>query len=140
MTIRKSIRVERPPETSFRLFCEEMSQWWPGGFGKNSKVYIEGCLGGRYYERNGDGVETEIGRVTAYEPPSLIAFTFRDPEWELPTQVTVRFTAEGNATRVALEHSGWEQNAKLSEKRKDYESGWDFVLGEYQKYLKPLAA
>jgi uncharacterized protein YndB with AHSA1/START domain len=117
-----------------------MSQWWPGGFGKGTKVYIEGRVGGRYYERNGEGVEYEIGRVTAYEPPSLVAFTFRAPSWELPTQVMVRFTAEGNATRVELEHSGWEQNDALGGFRKSYDEGWDYVLGEYQKHVEPMMA
>jgi hypothetical protein len=32
MTIRKSIQAERSPEIAFRIFCNEMSQWWPGGF------------------------------------------------------------------------------------------------------------
>lgn len=134
MTIRKSIMVERSPETAFRVFCDEMSLWWPGGFGKETKVFIEGKTGGRYYERDGDGKEFEIGRVTAFEPPQLLAFTFRAPSWELPTEVTVRFVAEGGGTRVNLEHRGWEQNAQLETARRNYDEGWDFVLGHYQSH------
>jgi len=33
MTIRKSSFVARPPEFSFKVFCGEMAQRWPGGFG-----------------------------------------------------------------------------------------------------------
>lgn len=134
MTIRKSISVERPLQIAFRVFCEEMDQWWPGGFGKGSKVFIEGRVGGRYYERSPAGIETEIGRVTAYEPPRLVAFTFCAPDWEAATQVEVRFTAEGSGTRLDLEHSGWEQNARLRDASESYEKGWDFVLGRYQAH------
>jgi uncharacterized protein YndB with AHSA1/START domain len=134
MTIRKSITVERPLQIAFKVFCEEMDQWWPGGFGKGSKVFIEGRVGGRYYERSPDGIETEIGRVTAYEPPRLVAFTFCAPDWEAATQVAVRFTTEGSGTRLDLEHSGWEQDATLRDARAGYEKGWDFVLGRYQTH------
>lgn len=140
MTIRKSIRVERSPEIAFKVFCEEMSQWWPGGFGgKDSRPTIEGRVGGRFFERNGDGTEIDIGRVTAYQPPSIVAFTWRAPSWDVTTQVEVRFVAEGNATRVELEHDGWEQDAKTHEAHKSYDGGWDFVLGHYQKHFGQLA-
>jgi len=136
MTIRKSIRVERSPQIAFRVFCEEMGQWWPGGFGKDSKVFIEGRVGGRYYERGPDGLEKEIGKVTAYEPPSRVAFTFRAPSWELSTEVDVRFIADGAGTRVELEHSGWEQNSVLNDARKNYDEGWNFVLGRYEAHAQ----
>jgi hypothetical protein len=50
MTIQKSIMVNRPPETSFKVFCGKMSEWWPGGFGgKDAKVFLEGRVGGRFF-------------------------------------------------------------------------------------------
>lgn len=135
MTIRKSIWVARPPERSFKAFCEEMSEWWPGGFGgKDSRPRLQLQVGGRFYERRPDGTEYDIGRVTAYQPPSLVAFTWRAPSWEVTTSVEIRFTAEGNGTRIELEHSGWEQDAKTRDARKNYESGWDTVLGHYQSF------
>jgi uncharacterized protein YndB with AHSA1/START domain len=88
MTIRKSIWVGRTPETSFGLFCEDISEWWPGGFGgTDSKLFLERKVGGRFYERRGDSTEYEIGRVTAYRPPSLVAFTWRAPSWDVTTRV-----------------------------------------------------
>jgi uncharacterized protein YndB with AHSA1/START domain len=140
MIIRKSIWVARPPETSFKVFCEEMSQWWPGGFGgRDARVFLEQEVGGRFYERRADGSEYEIGRITAYQPPVLVAFTWRAPSWATATQVEVRFSAEGEGTRVALEHRGWEQDAKLFEFRKDYDSGWDGVLEHYQSAFTQTA-
>ncbi len=136
MTIRKSILVAQSPEISFKVFCEDMHKWWPGGFGgKDSKLFLEGRVGGRYYERRADGSEYEIGRVTAYEPPSIVAFTWRAPSWDVTTQVEIRFSAEPGGTRIELEHSGWDQSEKTREARTNYESGWGRILGHYQAAL-----
>jgi uncharacterized protein YndB with AHSA1/START domain len=133
LTIRKSIRVERSPETSFRVFCEEISEWWPGGFGgKEAKLFIERRVGGRFYETRPDGTEYDIGRVTAYQPPAVVAFTWRAPSWDVETEVEVRFTAEESGTRVELEHRGWDQDAKTRDASSSYDSGWAFVFSHYQ--------
>jgi uncharacterized protein YndB with AHSA1/START domain len=142
MTIRKSIRVERPPEISFKVFCEEIGRWWPRGpsFGGKelADMTIEGQIGGRFFERYVDGTEYEIGRVTAYAPPTLVAFTWRAPSWQMATQVKVSFIAEGHGTRIELEHSGWEQ-ANLDAQRRNYDDGWSTVLGHYQSRINPAA-
>jgi uncharacterized protein YndB with AHSA1/START domain len=133
MTIRKSIWIARSPEISFKVFCEDMGEWWPGGFGgKDSRLFLEGEVGGRFYELRADGTEYDIGRVTAYQPPSLVAFTWRAPSWDVTTQVEIRFSAEAGGTQLELEHSGWEQSAKTGEARGNYDSGWGTILGHYQ--------
>ncbi len=138
MTIHKSIRVERSPEISFKVFCEQIGQWWPKGpsFGGKELVdiTIEGRIGGRFYERYVDGTEYQIGEVTAYQPPSLLAFTWRAPSWELRTQVEVRFTAEAGGTRVELDHSGWDQDAKTRDAYKSYDGGWGAILGRFNGF------
>jgi uncharacterized protein YndB with AHSA1/START domain len=136
MTIRKSIKVNCSPETTFRVFCEEMSEWWTGGFGgKDTKLFLEGKVGGRFYERRPDGTEYQIGLVTAYQPPSLVAFTWRAPSWDVDTQVEIRFAAEDAGTRIDLEHSGWERDAKTRDARNSYDGGWVTVLGHFQSFL-----
>jgi uncharacterized protein YndB with AHSA1/START domain len=133
MTIRKSIQVNRSPEISFRVFCEQMSEWWPGGFGgKDAKLFLEGRVGGRFYERRPDGTEYQIGQVTAYQPPSVVAFTWRAASWDVETRVEVRFTPDGAGTRVELEHSGFEQDAKTRDTHKSYDGGWESILRHYQ--------
>jgi uncharacterized protein YndB with AHSA1/START domain len=131
VTIRKSIWVKRSAKLAFQVFCEKMSEWWPQGFAEDSKPSLEPRVGGRFYERRADGTEYEIGRVIAYEPPSLVAFTWRAPSWDSTTQVEIRFSPERDGTRVELEHSGWEQDAKVAEFRKNYDSGWEKILGYY---------
>ena len=140
MTISKSIRVERSPEVSFKVFTEEIGEWWPGGFGgKDARLHLERRVGGRFYELWPDGKEYEIGRITAYEPPQLVAFTWRAPSWDVATQVEIRFAAEGAATRITLEHSGWDQDAKTRDARKNYDQGWDLVLSHYQSRFASAA-
>jgi uncharacterized protein YndB with AHSA1/START domain len=104
--------------------------------GERSKIFLEARVGGRFYESHPDGTEYEVGRVTIYEPPSLIALTWKGPNWDLVTQVEIRFIPDGKATRIELEHSGWEQSETLREARKGHEGGWDTMLGHYQAYLK----
>jgi uncharacterized protein YndB with AHSA1/START domain len=136
MTIRKSIRVARSPEVSFKVFCEEIGAWWPGGFGgKDTRLAMETRVGGRFFETRPDGTEYEIGRLTAYQPPHMVAFTWRAPSWDnLTTQVEIRFAADGNGTRIELEHSGWDQDARTRDARKNYDSGWEMILGHFQSY------
>ena len=132
MTIRKSIWLGRPPEFSFRVFCEDISNWWPRGFVDGSKLFLDCRVGGRFFERRPGGDEYEIGRVTAYKPPSIVAFTWRAPSWNRATQVEIRFSPERDGTRVELEHSGWEQDPQVTEYHKNYDSGWEAILGHYQ--------
>ncbi|HTW89772.1 MAG TPA: SRPBCC domain-containing protein [Candidatus Binataceae bacterium] len=140
MTIRKSIRIERPPQAVFHAFCNEIGRWWPirQGFAFNGQrttnVAFEDRVGGRFYEQLNDGSEFEVGRVTAWEPPKRVAFTWRAPAWEAATQVDVRFIAEGGGTRVELEHSGWEQGPTISKEAKGYSEGWDFILGQFESH------
>ena len=48
----------------------------------------------------------------------------------------MRFTAEGEKTRVDLEHRGWEAvEEDGSAKRDNYDTGWDHVLGLYEDRL-----
>ena len=141
LTIRKSIRVERAPEISFKVFCEEIGAWWPGGFGgKDTRLAMETRVGGRFFETRSDGTEYEIGRLTAYEPPRIVAFTWRAPSWDATTQVEIRFFAEGaDATRIELEHSGWEQGTKPREFHGNYSSGWGTILEHYLKHFEAAA-
>lgn len=143
MTIRKSIRIERPAEAAFRMFCEQIGQWWPKGPSFDGKIaadmVIEARVGGRFYQVFADGTDFEIGRVLVYQPPTIVAFTWRAPSWDAATRVEIRFIPDGNGTRVELEHSGWEQTEKVREFRKNYDGGWDVMLGHYAAHAGAAA-
>ena len=65
------------------------------------------------------------------EPPRLILFTWKAPDWEAPTEVEVRFSAAPDGTRVELEHRGFETDPQMRERGKGFAGGWDTVLAHY---------
>jgi uncharacterized protein YndB with AHSA1/START domain len=138
MTIRKSVHVKRPVDRTFRLFTEGIGKWWPlkEGFSfdppRAADIFLEGRVGGRFFERFTDGEESEIGVVTVYAPPERIVFTWKTPGWDAPTEVEVRFAADADGTRVDLEHRGWDRAGDKAKTARDaYNGGWEKVLGSF---------
>jgi uncharacterized protein YndB with AHSA1/START domain len=138
MTIKKSIHVKRPVETAFRVFTEDIGKWWPlkEGFSfggdRADQIWLEGKTGGRFFERFSDGEEFVVGVVTTYSPPSRIVFEWKQPDWDAPTEVEVRFTPDGAGTLVELEHRGWERaGAAAIRMSQEYDGGWNAVLSRY---------
>jgi uncharacterized protein YndB with AHSA1/START domain len=73
------------------------------------------------------------GELVVYEPPHRIVLAWKpNSNPSPPTEVEVTFTAEGDGTRVELEHRAWERlGAIAAEARAGYEGGWDLVLRRY---------
>ena len=138
--IRLTATVRRSAAEAFRLFTEGIGEWWPShrgysfGGGRLQALYLEPVAGGRFYERYTDGEEFEVGRVLACEPPRRIVFTWKGRFTE-PTEVEVRFTPEGSATRVDIEHRGWERLGPSAEQsRRGYLNGWPTVVRHYVEH------
>ena len=133
-SVRRAVTVERPLEDAFRVFTEGLGSWWPIATHSIAKdavesVVMEGRAGGRLYERTTDGAESDWGRMLVWEPPRRVAF-----EWHItgvPTEVEVRFTPEGERTRVDLEHRCFERLEDGAERRESYNNGWVTVLERY---------
>ena len=138
LTVRKSVSVARSVEDAFSLFTQAMATWWPlARYSVNEErtetVTVEGRVGGRVYERAADGSEAEWARVTAWEPPHRLGLSwYPGQDASAATDVEVRFTADGDGTRVDLEHSGWERLGENARAASDgYRGGWDEVLARY---------
>jgi uncharacterized protein YndB with AHSA1/START domain len=140
MKVVRSVTVRVPPERAFAAFWGEIGTWWPLGEGfafagdRWEDMVIEGREGGRVYERARDGEVFHIGSVTAFEPPSRIVLTWGEAtaEWAAPTEIEVRFTPQGDGTRVELEHRGFERIGPDAEPTAaQYEEGWAVVLGRF---------
>jgi uncharacterized protein YndB with AHSA1/START domain len=74
---------------------------------------IEPRVGGAVEETWSEGGTPrsfELGRVTAWEPPARLAFTWRNATFAPleQTDVEVTFAAVGDATLVTVRHRGWE--------------------------------
>ena len=136
--VRKSVTVAVPPELAFDLFTDGIGDWWP--FGSHSingeaveTAVFEPRAGGRVYERATDGREAHWATVLAFEPPHRFVLEWKvNPNAVAATEVEVRFRPEGGGTRVDLEHRGWERLGGTADaSRASYDTGWEFVLGEY---------
>lgn len=105
-------------EEAFRVFTEEIDQWWRRGpqyriAGKRrGQLAFEPGVGGRLFEtfELDSGPRTiEIGQVLAWEPPHRLAFEWRGVNFK-PTESThveVSFEAFGHGTQVTVQHRGW---------------------------------
>ena len=49
-----------------------------------------------------------VGQVAAYDPPRLLALTWREEGWPVDTLVTFRLTEDYGRTRLTVIHSGFE--------------------------------
>jgi hypothetical protein len=135
--VRKEIEVPCRPDQAFRLFTEEIAQWWPLHSHSISGDRARGCAieprpGGEFYEIDGDGRRQVWGTVRVWEPPGRLAFTFH-PGRDAANAgtVEVRFAPSGNGSRVTLEHHGWELLGEQAiAMRQSYDHGWGVVFGQ----------
>ncbi|WP_309645671.1 SRPBCC family protein [Phenylobacterium sp.] len=112
-----SLRVKAAPDRAFAAFVEEIGAWWkPNGLFQTTPrapgvLAFEPGQGGALTETLANGKVFEIGRITAWEPPARLEFTWRQANFplELHTEVEVRFEAIGDETRVSVEHRGFDQ-------------------------------
>jgi uncharacterized protein YndB with AHSA1/START domain len=138
--VRKSITVNAPLERAFDVFTDGLGSWWPlerySLGGENiERVVFEPRAGGRVYEIRKDGSEGEWADVLAYHRPSSFTLAWRpyeEPGSRPATELEVRFIADGQQTRVELEHRGWERlGEQAAESQRGYDGGWDHVLRGY---------
>lgn len=109
-----AIRVPATPEAAFDAFTDEIGLWWrpsalfqltPRGDGTLSFDNRE-----RLITTLASGKVFEIGRVTTWDRPRRLAFTWRQANFTLDqvTSVDVTFEAVGEDTRVTVTHRGWD--------------------------------
>jgi uncharacterized protein YndB with AHSA1/START domain len=130
--IRKSVVVSAPVEVAWSLFTERMGEWWPLDSHSHGGEEVETAMATpeRIFERWRDGTERTWGRMLAWEPPHRMLFTWEVSD-ECGKEVEVRFTPDGDGTRVDLEHRGWEPGTQ--DTWRNYESGWAFILGRLEQ-------
>ena len=140
--VTKSIIVEVERERAFRLWTEQVRLWWPAGHSlsgdPHTEVFIEGKVGGRFYERTSNGVEYEWGQVVVWEPPSGLTYTwYLGSSQELPTRVEVQFIPlSETATRIEIEHRGPDLIGGLWWQRQTgFRAAWDSVLSRFGVFL-----
>ncbi|HWA51337.1 MAG TPA: SRPBCC family protein [Dongiaceae bacterium] len=144
--VEKSILVPCAPDRAFRAFTAEIGQWWPLSThsvaqGQARGVAIEPRIGGRVFETDAAGGESDWGRVLEWAPPHRLVMTWHPGRTAASEQtVEINFVAEGADTRVILRHHGWENLGIEAARARDlYNNGWDMVLaGRYGDFCKQL--
>jgi len=112
-----ALRVKASAERAFAAFVEEIGAWWRPNMLFQTTPRAPGTLafepakGGRLTETLANGKVFEIGRITSWEPPERLVFSYRQANFppEFHTEVEVRFEAVGGETRVSVEHRGFDQ-------------------------------
>jgi uncharacterized protein YndB with AHSA1/START domain len=148
LVIVKSAVVPTTPERAFQVFTDEIASWWPlkthsiEKLGEDSSgtqtVVFETGPNGRLYEVMSTGQEGHWANVTAWEPPNRFVLDWKvNPDAAAPTEVEVRFTPEGDGTRVELEHRGFERLGEAAEEaHRAYSKGWPTVFQDYVDTLR----
>jgi uncharacterized protein YndB with AHSA1/START domain len=137
LTVRKSLTVAAPVERAFEVFTERIGAWWPFdphsiGGEKTTTAVIEGRENGAVYEVMEGGGTAPWATVVSWEPPHRLVLSWHVNSEDPATEVEVRFSPDGDGTRVDLEHRGWEQfGDQAPEASGGYDEGWNLVLGRY---------
>jgi uncharacterized protein YndB with AHSA1/START domain len=83
---RVSVSVAVPPAVAFEIFTNHIDRWWRRGArfrragGRSGFIRLEPGIGGRLLESIDGDMQPyvhEVGRVSAWDPPHLLAFTWR---------------------------------------------------------------
>ena len=115
---RVSVSVGVAPAEAFRVFTEQIDQWWRRGVkfrhagSRRGFMHVEPCAGGRMFEAiEGEGTETviEVGRIRVWDPPQRLVFSWRNANFAAgeSTEVEVEFRSAGAGTLVCVTHRGW---------------------------------
>lgn len=138
--LRLAFQVQCSPSHAFMVWTERIGLWWPADHTATGEpdlqVILEGRVGGRIFERAGDGSEHDWGEVLEWEPPHRLVYS-----WHLrrdradATEVEIRFMPDepsGDRTRVEIEHRGWERlGAEGRDWRDRNMGGWSTLLPHY---------
>lgn len=134
------LTVAASPEDAFDSWTEEATRWWPKGHtvsGDPVAIVVEPRVGGRIFERAGDGTEVDWGEVISWERPHRFAF-----HWHLffaraeATQVELTFRPVAGGTCVRLEQRGWEALGNEGRVRRERTvHGWAAVTAPFAAYL-----
>jgi uncharacterized protein YndB with AHSA1/START domain len=119
----REVVLEAEPERVFTLLTDpdELVRWWPDA------VELEPQVGGRVRLRFADGNEI-TGRVTRFEPPRALGFTWTSPSRPgAETQVDFSLVDLGErGCELTVTHGGWDG---LEELRPQHDRGWAHYLG-----------
>ena len=135
--IAKTLNLPLTCEAAFDLFTGRIDEWWPPerrhAPSRASRIFVE--AGGRFFERDVDGREIDLGRVRAWERPRLLKLDFFVATGaERPTDVEVRFAPVEGGSQVTIEHRPTPASeAVWRELAPRYLDSWEIVLAAFAR-------
>jgi uncharacterized protein YndB with AHSA1/START domain len=143
--IRRTAHTKAPPAKAFEIFTGQIGRWWPKGNGVGPQplveVVIQPGVGGRWFERDAEGHETQWGCVLEWDPPGRLVLGWQlnrekrfDPHLITEVELTFRAAPDGG-TDVLLEHRNLERFGQDAVQwLSTIGGGWTQKLGEYADY------
>ena len=142
--LRRTVRTKAPPARAFEIFTSQMGRWWPRGqtvaAQPHADIVVEPRVGGRWFERDDAGAETQWGHVLAWEPPARLVLAWqldgeRRYEPSLITEVEITFQPVDGGTEVRLEHRNLERFRKHAATwTAAVAEGWTRKLAEFAAF------
>jgi uncharacterized protein YndB with AHSA1/START domain len=144
--VKCSVDVKGTAARAFDLFSRSAGAWWPRGKTPASNPHVDLVIepkkGGRWFERDAQGRETQWGEVLVWEPPLRLVLGWQlnhqfrfDPA--VLTEVEILFEERpGGITRVSLEHRNLERlGAEAEVLAGKIRSGWPERMGNFAQYV-----
>lgn len=136
--LRISFEVACSAEHAFETWTSRIGSWWPRDHtvsgDRDLLVVLEAGVGGRIFERTGEGLEHDWGVVTTWDPPHRLCYKWHiGRDAAAATDVEVRFVAQGaHETRVEVEQRGWERLGEAAGAWRDRNRvGWETLLPHF---------
>lgn len=148
--IRHSITVPVDVDTAFRVFVDDMGEWWPSehhiGPGPRVTTRIERSVGGAVVEVGPGGSECRLGTVLVWEPPTRLVVAWQitprwtpEPDLASSSEYEIRFAAlDETSTSVDLEHRHIERHGDGGDGLRAAVAGpegWPYVLDRYASWV-----
>lgn len=142
--VRCCVEVPQDPARAFELFATRIGDWWRDktiGPKPPVAIVIEPFAGGRWYERDADGLECDWGKVLAWEPPAKLLLGWQldsrfkfDPNLVTEVELCFRPLPSGG-TEVSLEHRQLERlGTDAPRVAALLGGGWPTLIGHYRAF------
>lgn len=108
-----ALRIQAAPEAVFDAFVDDIALWWRPNPLFSFTPRSPGVMAfesGRLVERLASGKVFDVGEVRVWERGARLVFGWRQASFApgVETEVEVRFEGVEGATRVTVEHRGWD--------------------------------
>lgn len=146
------LTVGAAPADAFAAFTEGLDAWWPRDFTWSGpgaqRVGLEPRPGGFLHEIGPHGMRLDWGRISVWEPPHRLAFSWQVGPDRVPvaspahaSQVEVTFAPEGaSGTLVTVSHHGWDRHGERGAAYREQmvaARAWPTMLERYAAVVGP---